>query len=109
LPTKDNIVVYVDQESTTCGDRDGETGSAGYEVTHLLPRSDVFSSLHDETTLKNAGYMLEYPVTWAYIDARTEDLRGHRRDHEGHHREADGVVGARGVRHACAGLGRRLC
>ena len=48
MPTSDEIAAYVDQESTTCGDRESEIGIAGHGVTHLLPRSDKISSLHGE-------------------------------------------------------------
>ena len=48
MPTSDEIAVYVDQESTTCGDRESEIGIAGHGVNHLLPRSDKISSLHGE-------------------------------------------------------------
>lgn len=51
LPTSDEIAVYVDQESTTYGDRENEIGIAGHGVTHLLPRSDKISSLHARVTL----------------------------------------------------------
>ncbi len=45
------------------------------------------------------GYMLEYPISARlHGRARAAHLRGHQRNHEGHHRQADGAVGLVAVR-----------
>ncbi len=46
MPTKDDIVVYVDQESMTCARLSSEIGLFDSGVTELLPQSDIFSSFH---------------------------------------------------------------
>ena len=44
------------------------------------------------------GYMLEYPIARAYMDARvTSDLRRHHRDHEGDHRPVAHAAPSRGM------------
>jgi hypothetical protein len=43
-PTMGNSVVSVDEESTTCGDSQSETGLVSSGVTLLLPLSDEISS-----------------------------------------------------------------
>ena len=44
------------------------------------------------------GYMTEYPIARAYLDARvTRDLRRHHRDHEGDRRSVARTLGRRGL------------
>ncbi len=93
--------------STTASSPPRRPPMAKWWCTELQKRTvDTCLQLHG-----GYGYMLEYPIARAYVDARiTDDLRRHHRDHEGDHRPRHGrlarsLVGQRSEDRRSAGSG----